>query len=166
MFARSGSYHPLRMRADVQSSACVLSYERSALVDHERADVDVLALERPARDLRVLLVEVCNELGAVVAAIALCRKNEPESKQSVSVIQSGDQSDRCVLAALELGEFLALEEDLEGSPDSRCCSERAVDIGRTIREARPDGLINVNNWKVHNLEIGKWSHAASPAYHY
>ena len=71
-----------------------------------------------------------------------------------------------ILAALELGEFLALEEDLEGGPDSRCCSERAVDIGRTIGEARPDGLINVNNWKVHNLEIGKWSHAASPAYRY
>ena len=50
-----------------------------------------------------------------------------------------------ILAALELGEFLALEEDLEGSPDGGCCSERAVDIGRTIREARTDGLINVNN---------------------
>ena len=66
------------MRADVQFSVCVLSYERSALVDHERADVDELARERAVLDLCVLFIKVRHELGAVVAAIAFGSKDEPE----------------------------------------------------------------------------------------
>lgn len=48
-----------------------------ALVDHERADVDELALERVVLDLRVLLVEEGDEFRPVVAAVALSREHEP-----------------------------------------------------------------------------------------
>ena len=127
-----GSYHPLQTTIYArQPSQLALENEgkgKHALVDHQRADLDELALERATLDERVLLVEVRDELGAVVPPIALRREDE--------------------FARLVLGELLALEEDLEGGPDGGRGRERAVHVDRPEGEARADGLVDVDHWRV------------------
>ena len=125
-----GSYHPLPtiIYAHQPSHLALQNAVKHALVDHQRADLDELALERATLDERVLLVEVRDELGAVVPPIALRREDE--------------------FARLVLGELLALEEDLEGGPDGGRGRERAVHVDRPEGEARADGLVDVDHWRV------------------
>lgn len=134
----SGSYHPLH------STTCVYARQppRSelhnesereretphALVDHERTDLHQLALDHAPPNQLVLLVEVRDELGAVVAPIALRCEDE--------------------LARLVPRELLALEQDLERGPDRGGGRGRAVHVDGPEGEAGPDGLVDVDDWRA------------------
>ena len=47
------------------------------LVDHERADLDLLPFQLPGVDQRVLLVKECDERRSIVPSIAFRREDEP-----------------------------------------------------------------------------------------
>ena len=141
------------MRASVQPLTRVLSYERSALVDHEGADVDELARERAVLDLCVLFIKVRHELGAVVPAVALCGEDESTCKRRLvdrKLIMSAEKIDR--LSTLELLEIIRLQERLECRPKWRCSSECAVDVHCSMREAGTDRLVDVNDYVGDGVE--------------
>ncbi len=114
-----------RVCASATRLPCTQNEGLHALVDHQRADLDELARDRAVLDQRVLLVEVRDELGAVMPPVALRREDE--------------------LARLVPRELLALEQDLEGGPDGRRGRECAVHVDRPEGEAGADGLVDVDN---------------------
>ena len=127
LFCSKGSYQPLQHLVHQQTAfpRSARTKRKDSLVDHQRADVNQLALDRPILDQGVLLVEERHELRAVVAAIALGGEDE--------------------LARLVLCELLALEEDLERRPDRGGGRERAVHVDGAEGEAGADGLVDVDD---------------------
>lgn len=55
---------------------------RYALVDEQRTNDDGLTLDSSVRDERVLLIEIRDESGSIMASVALRREYEPNTRRN------------------------------------------------------------------------------------
>ena len=70
------------------------------------------------------------------------------------------------LPLLELLKLSALQQHLKGGPEWRSGCKCAVHVDCTVREARPDRLIDVDHWVVRKMRRCLWRKVIDRQTHY